>query len=193
MGDSITAFAYDRAVAHQPSFAAGINALEPAYFPAMINAGIGGELASGALARLDEVLQLNSAYHFVVLGYGTNDAAGNQVPVATFKATMQTMIDRRRADDRVPVIPHIPLASDGSHGGIPAYNQAIDQLNTENDLTPGADLYRYFSDTAGLFVCPPCSPGRMTDNLHPNDDGLKAMNAVWTEAMRSLYPGGAAQ
>jgi hypothetical protein len=28
----------------------------------------------------------------------------------------------------------------------------------------------------------------MTDNLHPNDDGLEGMNAVWTEAMRVLYP-----
>jgi hypothetical protein len=28
----------------------------------------------------------------------------------------------------------------------------------------------------------------MTDNLHPNDDGLKGMNAEWTEAMRGLYP-----
>lgn len=193
MGDSITAFAYDRAVAHQPSFAAGINALASGYFPAMINAGIGGELASGALGRLDAVLQLNPAYHFVVLGYGTNDAGGNQVPVATFKTTLQTLIDRLRADGRVPVIPHIPPSGDGNHGGIPAYNEAIDQLNTENQLRPGPDLYKYFSDTAGLFVCPPCAAPRMTDNLHPNDDGLKGMNAAWTQAMRSLYPSAAAE
>jgi len=187
LGDSITAFAYDRAAAHQPSFAAGINALAPGYFPAMINAGIGGELASGALARLEEVLRLNPAYHFVVLGYGTNDAAGGQVPVTAFKATLQTLIDRLQADGRVPVLPHIPPSSDGNHGTIPSYNLAIDQLNDENQLTPGADLYKYFNDTPGLFVCPPCGTGRNTDYLHPNDDGLKGMNASWTQAMRTLY------
>jgi lysophospholipase L1-like esterase len=187
MGDSLTAFAYDRATAHQPSFAAGINAAKPAFFPAMINAGIGGELASGALARLDAVLELNPAYHFVVLGYGTNDAANNQVPVATFKTTMQSLIDKVEAGGRIPVIPHIPPAATGMHDGIPNYNRAIDQLNTENDLQPGPDLFAYFSDNPGLFTCPPCGGSRMTDNLHPNDDGLKGMNAAWTTAMSGLY------
>lgn len=188
LGDSITAFAYDRATAHQPSFAAGINALLPGFFPAMLNAGIGGELTAGALARLDSVLELNPDYRFVVLGYGTNDAAGGQVPLETFETNLQTMVERIEQQGRVPVIPHIPLAIDGSHDTIPSYNDVIDELVAENELIPGADLYRYFSDTPGLFECPPCGGGRMTDNLHPNDDGLKGMNAQWTEAMRGLYP-----
>ena len=74
MGDSITAFAYDRAQAHQPSFASLINMALPAYFPAMINGGIGSELSTDGLARLPEALTLNPAYRFFVLGYGTNDA-----------------------------------------------------------------------------------------------------------------------
>lgn len=188
MGDSITAFAYDRATVHQPSFAAGINALLPSFFPAMINAGIGGELTAGALARLDSVLELNPDYRFVVLGYGTNDAAGGQVPLATFEMNLQSMIDRIEQQGRIPIIPHIPLSTDGSHDTIPSYNEVIDELVAENELLPGADLYRYFSDAPGLFECPPCGGGRMTDNLHPNDDGLKGMNAEWTEAMRGLYP-----
>ncbi|MEY4549878.1 MAG: hypothetical protein RL685_6073 [Pseudomonadota bacterium] len=188
MGDSITAFAYDRALVHQPSFAAGINALAPGFFPAMINAGIGGEQTAGALARLDSVLELNPDYRFVVLGYGTNDAAGGQVPVATFKTNLQTMIDRIEQQGRIPIIPHIPLSSDGSHGTIPSYNEAIEQLVADNELIAGPNLYRYFTETPGLFECPPCGGGRMTDDLHPNDDGLKGMNAQWTEALRGLYP-----
>jgi len=187
MGDSITAFAYDRAALHQPSFAAGINALVPAFFPAMINAGIGGEKTTEALARIDQTLLLNPDYHFVILGYGTNDAANAQIPVATFKANLQTLIDRVKAAGRVPVLPQIPPAADGSHESIPAYNTAIDELNAANDLLPGADLYGYFSSTPGLFECG-CGPNRTTDNLHPNDEGLKGMNAVWTDAMRGLYP-----
>ncbi len=187
MGDSITAFAYDRAFTHQPSFAAGINAAVPAYFPAMINGGIGGETSPQGLARLTKALELNPDYRFFVLGFGTNDAAGSQVPVATFKSTLQTMIDQLRAAGREPVIPHIPAAPDGGHAAIPLYNTAIDELTVENSLIPGPDLFGYFTDTPGLFTCPPCSGGRMTDNLHPNDDGLKGMNAAWTEAMLHLY------
>lgn len=188
LGDSITAFAYDRASAHQPSFAAGINALLPRFFPAMLNAGIGGELTAGALARLDSVLELNPDYRFVVLGYGTNDAAGGQVPLATFETTLQAMIDRVQQQGRIPIVPHIPLALDGSHVTIPSYNEVIDELVAENELIPGADLYGYFSETPGLLECPPCAGGRMTDNLHPNDEGLQGMNAEWTAAMRGLYP-----
>jgi acyl-CoA thioesterase-1 len=191
MGDSITAFAYDRALIHQPSFAAGINALVPSFFPAMLNAGIGGEKTTEALERITQTLALNPNYHFVILGYGTNDAANNQIAPAVFKANLQTLIDRVRAAGRVPLIPHIPVSMDGNHASIPLYNAVIDELTTENQLLVGADLYGYFSANAALFSCPPCANGRMTDNLHPNDDGLKGMNAVWTSALRGLYPGAA--
>ena len=188
MGDSITAFAYDRASAHQPSFAAGINAALPAFFPAMINGGIGGETTTGALARLAATLTLNPDYRFFVLGYGTNDAAGSQVPVATFKANLQSMIEQIEAAGREAVIPHIPPAEDGQHAAIPDYNTAIDELTADNGLVPGADLYGYFTSGADLFTCPPCGGTRATDDLHPNDTGLAGMNAEWTEAMRSAYP-----
>lgn len=188
MGDSITAFAYDRAAAHQPSFAAGINLASPTYFPAMINGGIGGETTANGLARLARTLDLNPDYRFIVLGYGTNDAAGGQIPVAAFKGNLQSMIDQIRADGREPVIPHIPPAPDQGHNGIPSYNTAIDELTQSNELIVGADLFAYFGTTSDLFVCPPCGTGRMTDNLHPNDNGLKGMNDAWTSAMRALYP-----
>jgi lysophospholipase L1-like esterase len=188
MGDSITAFAYDRAEAHQPSFAAGINAASPAFYPAMINGGIGGETTDGALARVDASLANNPLYRFFVLGYGTNDAANEQVPVVDFKANMQTLIDRVRAAGREPILPYIPPAADGAHASIPAYNIAIGELTAENGLLPGADLYAFFTSTEGLFTCPPCGTDRMTDNLHPNDTGLAGINAQWSAAMRGVYP-----
>jgi acyl-CoA thioesterase I len=188
MGDSITSFAYDRAALHDPSFARGINQARPAFYPAMINGGYGGETTAGALARLPQMLSLSPDYRFIVLGYGTNDAAGGQIPTATFKSNLQAMIDLIQAAGREPVIPHIPPAPDGSHAGIPAYNTVIDELTEENQLIAGADLYEYFTTGGDLFVCPPCSGGRMTDNLHPNDDGLTGMNATWSAAMLPLYP-----
>lgn len=188
MGDSLSAFAYDRAAAHQPSFAAGINAAVPGYFPAMINGGIGGETTSGALTRLSETLALNPDYRFFILGYGTNDAANAQIPVAAFKTNLQALVDQLKAAGREPVIPHIPPAPDGMHEGIPAYNTAIDEVTADNELVPGADLYGVFMGGSDLFTCSPCGGGRMTDNLHPNDAGLASMSAEWSEAMRSVYP-----
>lgn len=188
MGDSITAYAYDRATIHAPSFATGISTAVPGYFPAMINGGIGGETTTGALARLTEALALNPDYRFFILSYGTNDAAGGQIPVATFKANLQTMIDQIEAAGREPIIPHIPPSADGQHAAIPEYNTAIDELTTDNGLVVGADMYEYFSRTPDLFTCPPCANNRATDNLHPNDTGLAGMNAEWSAAVRGLYP-----
>jgi acyl-CoA thioesterase I len=188
MGDSITAFAYDRAAVHQPSFAQAINTAVPAFFPAMINGGIGGETTNGALGRIADALAVNADYRFFVLGYGTNDAAGGQVPVATFKANMQSLIDQVEAAGHEPIIGHIPPSADGLHATIPEYNTAIDELEAANGLVPGADLYGYFTTTDGLFTCPPCGGERMTDNVHPNDDGLEGMNIQWSAAMRPIYP-----
>src|SRR5215471_10647305 len=184
MGDSITAFAYDRAPVHQPSFARAINTASPTFYPAMINGGIGGELSRDGLARLARVLELNPDFRFFTLGYGTNDAANGQVPTATFRTNMQSMIDMLKAAGRTPIIAHIPFSGDGSHGMIPAYNTVIDELVQTNQLPIGPDLYTHFQQNPGEFTCPPCGGGRTTDNLHPNDTGLAAMNSLWATAAR---------
>jgi lysophospholipase L1-like esterase len=180
MGDSITAFAYDRRASNAPSFASLINtATAMAYFPAMINGGIGGEKSTDGLARLSEALALNPDYHFFVLGYGTNDAAGGQIPPAAFGANMQMMIDMAKAAGREPVIPHIPWAADGSHGSIPMYDAVIDALTQTNHLQVGPDLTAWFMAHTDQL---------MPDNLHPADAGQMAMNQLWADAMRVVYP-----
>ena len=180
MGDSITAFAFDRRASNQPSFAAAINtATNKTYFPAMINGGIGGEKSSDGLARLSDMLSLNPDYHFIALGYGTNDAANSQVPPATFQTNMQSMIDMVKAAGREPVIPHIPWATDGSHNSIPDYDAVIDTLTRTNQLQVGPDLTTYFMMHTDQL---------MPDNLHPADAGQMAMNQLWADAMRVVYP-----
>ncbi len=180
MGDSITAFAFDRRASNAPSFASLINtATATAYFPAMINGGIGGEKTTDGVARLAEALALNPDIHFFVLGYGTNDAAGGQIPPATFGANMQMMIDMIKAAGREPVIPHIPWAADGSHAGIPMYDAVIDTLTRTNQLQVGPDLTAWFMAHTDQL---------MSDNLHPADAGQKAINQLWADAMRVVYP-----
>jgi acyl-CoA thioesterase-1 len=189
MGDSITAFAYDRVSYHQPSFAASINTAVPDYFPAMINGGIGGETSTQGLARLQDALTLNADYRFFVLGYGTNDAALNST--ATFQSNMQAMITMIKAAGHIPIIPRIPYSANSSYTMVPAFTAVVDSLIASNNLIAGPDLFTFFMANPDQFVCPPCgtgSPARMTDNLHPDDTGLTSMNRLWAEAMRPLYP-----
>jgi lysophospholipase L1-like esterase len=196
MGDSITAFAFDRASqgsVHQPSFAAGINAAVPAFFPAMINGGIGGEKTTDGLARLPAALTLNPDYRFFVLGYGTNDAASGPSFMATFQANLQSMIDMVKAAGRLPIIPHIPYSGDGGHPAIPDYNAVIDAVTQSNQLIAGPDLYGYLLAHPEEFICavppdaPTCGGGRATDLLHPNDAGLRSINRLWTQKELPLY------
>jgi acyl-CoA thioesterase-1 len=184
MGDSITAFAYDRAMAHQPSFAAGINLALARYFPAMINGGIGSELSTQGLARLPEALTINPDYRFFVLGYGTNDV--NRGSTTTFQTNMQAMIDMVKAAGKIPIIPRIPYSADIGYTNTAPYNAVVDALVASNNLIAGPDLFAHFMAHPEEFTCPPCG-GRATDMLHPNDTGLAAMNQLWTESARPLY------
>ena len=181
MGDSITAFWADRSdipPAHQPSFAEGIHAAHVAYFPLMIDGGIGGEQSADGVTHLDPWLLLNPDCHFFGIGYGSNDSAGNSSNTTSFRSNMQMLITRLKAAGREPVLARIPYATDGQHSGIPAFNTVIDDLVRTNGLHPGPDFYAWFM----------AHPGELRDGLHPNDTGIVSMNRLWTQAMTSLYP-----
>ena len=61
-------------------------------------------------------------------------------------------------------------------------------LTQTNSLQVGPDFYTHFMQhAADEFPCPPCT-GHPTDNLHPNDIGLAAMNQLWADAARAFYP-----
>jgi hypothetical protein len=103
---------------------------------------------------------------------------------------MQAMIDMVKAAHRIPIIPRIPYSGNGGYLRVPDYNVVVDELVASNQLIVGPDLFAHFMDHPEEFTCPPCGTGaaRATDNLHPNDVGLTAMNQLWTQAMRPLYP-----
>ncbi|WP_437925693.1 GDSL-type esterase/lipase family protein [Sorangium sp. So ce291] len=184
LGDSITAFAYDRDTpATQPSFAENVHAAHEANYPAMINGGIGSELTRStdrpsALDRIDDVLELNPDFHFFAIGYGTNDSWGQTDP-STFRSNMQELIDIIQAAGRVPVLARIPFSPDGNHDALDVFNQAIDELTQENSLAPGPDLYAWFK----------AHPEQLTDQVHPDPAGRVAMNKLWADAVDGLYAG----
>jgi lysophospholipase L1-like esterase len=178
MGDSITAFAYDRT--NPPSFAALIDtATAHAYFPAMINGGIGGELTTSGLARLDEALALNPDYRFFAITYGTNDSWGNKTDAGGFRSNLQMMIDKIKAAGRTPVLSHVPYSADGNHETLATFNTAIDELTRTNQLQVGPDFTAYFMAHTGEL---------QDDHVHPAPAGRQAMNKLWADAMRVVYP-----
>jgi acyl-CoA thioesterase I len=178
MGDSITAFCYDRSSeGHQPSFAELVHRAYPRYFPAMINAGIGGENSRDALEHVDEWLAVNPDFKYWALGYGTNDAAGNTDDTEEYRSRMQTVIAKILAAGRVPILARIPFAADGDHAGIPKFNGVVDALRAANTLPGGANLYGWFRQ----------HPEQLRDKLHPDDRGIVEANRLWFEATKPLY------
>ena len=144
----------------------------------MINGGVGGDKSDDGVRRIDEWLARNPDARLWVLGYGTNDAAGDASDASRFKANLQTMIDRVRAAGRVPILATIPFASDGHHRHIPRFNEAIDELRRVNALPRGPDLYAWFAQ----------HPDELKDGLHPSDAGIGSINRLWVEAVDVLYP-----
>lgn len=178
MGDSITALAFDRAPAHQPSFAAWVHERRPEYFPAMMDGGTGGDKSDEGAARIGNWLARNPDAHFWAISYGMNDAAGNATDTTRFRTNMQTIVDRVRAAGRVPILATIPFASDGQHQNIPRFNRVLDELRTSNSLPAGPDLYAWFA----------AHPDELRDGVHPNDRGILSTNRLWGEAANALYP-----
>ena len=59
------------------------------------------------------------------------------------------------------------------------FNAVIDELTQQNQLQIGPDLTRIFMAHPDQFT---------SDKVHPNDAGQKAMNKLWADAMRAVYP-----
>jgi acyl-CoA thioesterase-1 len=176
IGDSITAFAFDRAPPHQPSFAELISKKHPGYFPALLNGGNGFEKSSEGLKRLPTLLKEHPEIHFWALGFGTNDAAGDSTETAGFEQNLDAMVKLVKAAGRVPLIARIPYAPK-EHDGIPKFNAAIDAIAKKNGLMPGPDLYAHFK----------AHPEELSDGLHPNDAGIVSINRLWAAAVDGLY------
>lgn len=180
LGDSITAMAFDRAAQpnHQPSFQELIHARHATFHPAQINGGVGFLMTEHALPRLDEWLALVPGMHYVGVALGTNDSAGNNQDTAGFRKRLEEIVRRLLAAGKVPVLARIPYAADGQHDTIPRFNQVIAQIESAHCLPAGPDLYSWFHD----------HPEHLKDKLHPDEEGIRAINRLWAEAVDRLYP-----
>jgi lysophospholipase L1-like esterase len=110
----------------------------------------------------------------VGLAYGTNDATF-AVPIASFKATLQAMIDQIVASGRTPMLARTPYDLNGQ---LPNYVRAIDELTAANGLVPGPDLYTWFRDHRNEIG---------PDTVHPTVAGQASIQRLWGEAIARAY------
>ncbi|MES1206594.1 MAG: GDSL-type esterase/lipase family protein [Pseudomonadota bacterium] len=182
MGDSITSGGFKRQLGAGTSFEALIKAKRPAFTPAMLNGGIGGELSTMGLGHLNEWLELNPDLQHIAILYGTNDswdvAATASTNLDHFTASMTGIVEAILAGGRVPILARIPYAST-HHPALAPFNAAIDGISTAHALPCGPDLYNWFKD----------HPDELgPDGVHPSDAGYRSINRLWADAMLGLYP-----
>jgi len=176
-GDSIHQAAMNRTSSAE-SFASLVTAQHPAFETVMLNASIGGEHLSDAIARLDELLALNPDIEHVAIAYGTNDSWSNKDPEEIgFRDELVEVVETILDAGHTPVIAHIPYAL-VAHDTLPEFNSVIDDVALEYGLPCGPDLYSHFLE----------HPEELgSDGVHPNSRGNASIQRLWASAAAPLY------
>ncbi len=188
LGDSITWAAFIRW--GDGAFDKSITANAPAYTPSTVNGGIPG-LALSQMVRgsdpnfpnLEQVLAAFPDTKYWAIGFGTNDAAGENDP-AKYQKDMETLVQKLQAAGKVPIIQKVPYTEAPARHPptIIQYNQIIDQINTKYKLLPGPDLWAWFHDHPKEINAPD------SDGVHPSyKGGYASMMRQWIQSVMPLY------
>jgi acyl-CoA thioesterase I len=194
MGDSITKTTLDRNRG-QNELDRVITARRPAYAPALVEAGNGGETLKHALRHLqnDQWLTYAEGLTFVTLAFGTNDSWGSSTPAGVgFEATLRSLIELLTGAKRVPILPRIPWNTVGKN--VDQFNAVIDRLQQEFELPCGPDLYglvaanpEYVRDVGTVQAN--CSVTYSGDGVHPQSAAARnAINEAYADVVLPLYP-----
>jgi hypothetical protein len=179
MGNSITSAAF-KPGEDVVTFAERVNAAIPAFFPAMIRAGMPCITTSQVAPHIDFYLQNNPDIHYWGIELGTNDAwGGGTNGLEGFRSALVTIIKAIKAAGKEPVLVRLPYVN-STWALNKAYPDCIDSLTQAYNLIPGPDLYAYFQSHAG----------EQYDGVHPNATGATSIQRLWAEKMLSvLYNG----
>ncbi|MEO6687646.1 MAG: GDSL-type esterase/lipase family protein [Dokdonella sp.] len=177
VGDSITAAAFSRSL-FAGNFPERIHAVVPAHFPLMIGAGVGGTNTETGVAHIDEWIAAHPQMQNWVVSYGTNDASNMDPQYApAFGGRLREIVRTLQAAGKTVFVPRIPYRTGGENFLAP-YNAQVDAVCSEFSLGAAPDLYAWFI----------AHPDQLYDGVHPNDDGARAMNQLWADAVRPMYP-----
>ena len=164
MGDSIT---HTSLINQNDDIPKQVNALDPARWPSIAPAAIGGTNTNTALEAIDETMKYFPG-KFVVLAYGTNNHPA--------EFTMEPLLQKVLAAGKIPVIPHIPWAdSDTAQREFTAMNAMIDDLYEKYpQIVRGPDFWEIFKDRLDLIP---------TGDVHPTGPGQIELRKQWAAAM----------
>lgn len=160
-GDSITAWAAD---------ATGAPAV-----PAFVVAGTPGADSTGAVAKVEAVLDAHPAARGVVLGFGTNDVFRGNQP-GPFREMMDVAVDRTLKRQKRALVATIPWSPRPELARVPAFNAELEALRAARGLPAGPDLYAWFR----------AHPTELSDDgIHPNATGYASIRRLWAEAVQA--------
>jgi hypothetical protein len=166
MGDSITHMTFPHAFS---DLALLVRAAKPAYYPAVVEAGIGGAATTTAVSIIDANMA-DFPGRFIVLAYGTNDHPDN--------FQMEALVKKVLAAGKVPVIPRAPWSDQRLVDG-PLVNAQIDALYLKYpQIVRGPDLWAEFFNRTDLIPA---------GDVHPNAAGQIALRQAWAAAMQKIY------
>lgn len=156
-------------------------------FSTIINAGVTNDTAAGGYARLSTDILAHNPKSCVIM-YGTNDVY-NGVTVASFKASMTSIVQALKANNIEPVIFSPPLGeSTPQINAFPPYLIALSEIGYENEIAV-VDIYRrychtYFYEDSTTFS------GMYEDWAHPSPAGHTFITDVFLEEANnnSLIP-----
>ena len=168
MGDSITFISLMRAFCDLPKL---VTAAAPTHVPAVIDAARGGTNTGTATGTIDATM---TGYpgRYVVLAYGTNDHPNGFV--------MEKLVQKVIAAGKIPVVPHMPWASQASiQSEGPVINAAIDALYAKYpQILRGPDLWTFFTNRTDLIPA---------GDIHPNAMGQVELRKQWALTMAGTY------
>ena len=172
VGDSITRGSHDDI----PADGIGYDPILGNLLGVMIaNAGVSGDSSADGAAAIDNTIAAYPSADYYLILYGSNDAS-LPVPKATYKANMQTIIDKIKAAGKTPFLAKVPYATvpGFNDASIQEYNAAIDELKIANGLPViPPDFYAWFNSR----------PDQLADGLHPNGTGYQSMANLWFNAL----------
>ena len=177
IGDSITGMAMS-----PNRFTELLHKAHPGFTPMMIGAGIGGTQTTSALTQIDTwIARFPDVRNFGV-GFGTNDSGCDLTGqgVDGYISRLKIIIDKLKAANKRVLVPHIPWNEycNNTPTLLAPYNAAIDNLRAQDPFLAGPDLYTYFA----------AHPDQLDpDHVHPNDNGIEAINQQWAAAAAQLY------
>jgi lysophospholipase L1-like esterase len=190
-GDSITRGSRDDissdGVGYEPILQAILSEAKE-YSHVVYNEGVSGDTSVDGAALMPTLLQRHPHARFVLIQYGTNDAAlskpsglnlrpGDPGYAGSYKDYMQQIITIVNSAGKIPYLSKLPMASGAYaylNSDIEAYNLVIDELVVSNtiDVVP-PDLYCYFE----------AFPQDLSDGLHPDGSGYQAIAGLWLDSL----------